>query len=84
MIRVTADTNILVSAIVYQRGNPRRLLQMALAGEINLTVSPAIIDELTDVLARKFDATAEEIAQAREIIAVAARAVRPSVTLDVI
>jgi len=57
---------------------------MALAGEINLTVSPAIIDELTDVLARKFDATAEEIAQAREIIAVAARAVRPSVTLDVI
>ncbi|HXJ95879.1 MAG TPA: putative toxin-antitoxin system toxin component, PIN family [Terriglobia bacterium] len=84
MIRVTADTNILVSGTVYARGNPRRLLQMALAGDINLTVSQWIIDEMADVLRRKFDATPGNVAEARGIIAAAARIVRPSVQLDIV
>jgi putative PIN family toxin of toxin-antitoxin system len=84
VLRVTADTNIFVSAIVYRRGNPRRFLQMALAGEINLTVSQPILDEMADVLARKFDATQADIEEAKAIVARAARTVTPAVTLDVI
>jgi putative PIN family toxin of toxin-antitoxin system len=84
VLRVTADTNVLVSAIIYPRGNPRRILQMALAGEINLTVSEPILDEMADVLARKFDATPREIEEASAIIKQAARTVKPAVRLEVI
>jgi putative PIN family toxin of toxin-antitoxin system len=84
VIRATLDTNVLVSGLVYRRGKPYEVLQRALSGEINLTVSQPILDEMADVLARKFDATPEEVAEAGRIIARAARKVQPSVQLDVI
>ena len=84
MIRVTADTNIIVSGLVYRRGKPYALLQRALSGEISPTVSQPILHEMADVLVRKFDATPEEVAEAQQIICVAARTVKPAVQLDVI
>jgi len=84
VIRVTPDTNILVSGLVYQRGNPYKLLRMALAGEINMTVSQAILDEMADVLARKFNMTKTAIEEAKAIVTQAARTVQPSVQLEVI
>jgi uncharacterized protein len=56
---------------------------MAIAGEINLIVSE-IVEEVVDVLTRKFAATPEEVAEARTIIASAARTIKPSVQLDVV
>jgi len=47
-------------------------------GEINLTVSQAIIDETIEVLSRKFGATAEDLAEARAIIGEAARVAQPT------
>lgn len=84
MLRVTADTNILISGLVYRRGMPYDLLRMAIDGTISLTVSQHILDEMADVLARKFDATPEEIAEANGIVRDAARIVQPAVQLDVI
>lgn len=83
MLRVTVDANILVSAIVY-RGKPAELLRRALEGEINLTVCQPIIDETVEVLKRKFDATPDELREARAIIDIAARTVTPAVQLSVI
>jgi putative PIN family toxin of toxin-antitoxin system len=57
---------------------------MALEGAVSMTVSQAIIDETLDVLARKFGATAEDLAEAKAIIQEAARTVTPTVQLDVI
>lgn len=48
---VVLDTNIVVSALVWG-GTPYRLLQAAVDGEIELATSPALIDELRDVLSR--------------------------------
>lgn len=59
-------------------------MQKALSGEISLTVSRAIIDEMADVLGRKFGASAEEIAIAQSIIGDAARTVQPAVELYVV
>jgi putative PIN family toxin of toxin-antitoxin system len=84
VLRVTADTNILISGLVYRRGKPYDLLRMALGGAINLTVSQHILDEMADVLARKFDVTPEEIAEATLIVRDAARVVTPAVQLDVV
>jgi uncharacterized protein len=84
VISATVDTNILISGLVYRRGKPHDLLQQALAGEISLTISQPIVDEMADVLARKFGATLEEIAEAREIVAKAAKMVSPTAELNVI
>ena len=84
MLRVTADTNILVSGLNFRAGKPARFLQLARAGTINLTISQPIIEETTEVLARKFDWPEEDIAEARRWLKAMARTVTPAVELDVI
>jgi predicted nucleic acid-binding protein len=39
VVRVTADTNVLVSGLLYRHGQPFELLRMALEGEISLATS---------------------------------------------
>ena len=84
MLRVTADTNILVSGLIFRRGKPYQFLGMALEAAVSMVVSQAIIDETEDVLARKFGASTEDIAEAKAIIADAARTITPTVQLDVV
>jgi putative PIN family toxin of toxin-antitoxin system len=68
VLKVTADTNIFISGLNFRDGKPFQLLELARAGKINLTVSNAILDEIADVLARKFDFTPEDIVEARKWI----------------
>ncbi len=51
MPKVVLDTNVLISAIVYG-GNPRAILEAALAGTIELAISPPIMEEFQGVLGR--------------------------------
>lgn len=51
-MRVTVDTNIVVSAFLWG-GNPSRVLDSAKGGSIILFTSPTLIEELVDVLSRK-------------------------------
>jgi uncharacterized protein len=60
------------------------MLQKAISGEINLTVSQAIIDEAAEVLERKFGASPDFISEMCAVIGLAARIVRPAVRLKVI
>ncbi len=53
MLRVTADTNILVSGLNFRRGKPFELLELARTGKILLAISDAILDEMADVLRRE-------------------------------
>lgn len=50
-MRVVLDTNIVISALLWG-GLPYRLLQLAVAGEIEVLTSPALLAELADVLER--------------------------------
>jgi putative PIN family toxin of toxin-antitoxin system len=84
VIGVTADTNIFISALVFPGGKPFQLLQLARASKINLTVSEAILDEISGVLARKFGWPPADIADARKWITEIARTAMPAVHLDVI
>jgi putative PIN family toxin of toxin-antitoxin system len=83
-VRVTADTNVLISGLNFRGSKPFQFLDLARAGKINLTVSDAILDEMEDVLARKFPFTPEEAAVARTRIKAMARTVNPTQTLDVV
>lgn len=60
-MRVVADTNIVVSGLLW-RGNPRRPLDAARDGIIELFTSPPLLEELEDVLSRKKFATRREAA----------------------
>ncbi len=84
MRKVTADTNVLISALVYRRGKPYQILQLAIAGELNLAISDDILNEVAEVLVRKFKATEQQVAEARAILRDAATIVRPSNRLDVV
>jgi len=52
-MRIVADTNIVVSALLW-RGNPRRLLDAARDGIIELFTSAVLLEELEEVLSRDF------------------------------
>jgi putative PIN family toxin of toxin-antitoxin system len=62
LIRAVLDPNVLVSAFISQRGSsPDRIVRAWREGAFDLVVSPQLIAELSDVLARpKFSAQAAE------------------------
>ena len=53
MIRVVADTNIYISAILFG-GKPEEIRKLARQGTIELLVSETILAEIAGVLKRKF------------------------------
>ena len=53
MTRVTVDTNVLISALVFQ-GLPGEFLALALAGSFQLITSPVLLDELNENSASSF------------------------------
>ena len=79
--KVTLDTNIYVSA--FQFGG-MQLLHMAVNGDIEIAVSPAIIEEVIRVLRDKFHWDGYRLHDARQQILGLARLVTPAQTLDVV
>jgi putative PIN family toxin of toxin-antitoxin system len=68
-MRVVADTNVVVSGLLW-RGNPRRVLDAARDGIIELFTSIVLLEELEDVLSRERFAPRLEVAKvtARELV----------------
>jgi putative PIN family toxin of toxin-antitoxin system len=64
MTRVTADTNVLISALVFQ-GLPGKFLALALAGAFQIITSPILLDELDEKLRFKFLWSPTKVDQAR-------------------
>lgn len=63
-MRILLDTNVLISGILFQ-GTPRNLLDRAIRGELDLVTSPALLDELEDVLTRKLKVPSELVRAVR-------------------
>jgi len=53
MVRVVLDTNIVVSACLSPEGAPATIVELALLGAFIACVSPAVLGEYREVLARK-------------------------------
>lgn len=83
MLRVTADTNIWISAFNYG-GNPRKLIGMAEAGKLDLVISDAIIEETRRILGKRFGWPPEDIEDAEAEMRRLGRHITPRVTLDVV
>ena len=54
MIKVAADTNVYISAILFG-GKPEEIRESAREGEVELLISETILAEIAGVLKRKFD-----------------------------
>ena len=80
MIRVVADTNVYVSAIVFG-GTCEAILALARAGVVELFLSPAIRRELRTVLAHTFGWTPSRVREALAEVNALASHVRPSARL---
>jgi putative PIN family toxin of toxin-antitoxin system len=64
--RIVLDTNVLVSAILFG-GPPRDVLELAISGAIDCSLSLVILDELREVLCRpKFGFSLEQSLQVLE------------------
>jgi len=82
-MRVVADTNVLVSAIVFG-GPPGRVVELAAEGRLRLLISPALIDELRDVLRRKFGFSDAAVYQSETLLRRAGLVVEPEQHLAVV
>jgi predicted nucleic acid-binding protein len=76
-MRVVADSNIFVSAILFG-GKPAALLQAAEGGRCRLVVSEPILSEVAEVIARKFEWSEERVASRVARIRAAAEITAPA------
>jgi putative PIN family toxin of toxin-antitoxin system len=82
VLRITPDTNVIVSALNFP-GNPSRILDLAEAGEIRLAVSDDILNEVNRVLLRpKFGWSQDRVDAAIRQIAGFAERVEPKQRID--
>jgi putative PIN family toxin of toxin-antitoxin system len=81
--RVTADSNIIISAFNWG-GNPERLIDLARRGQIELAVSQPIIEEVARILGDKLGWRPEDVIDARRRIAGFTTLVVPIETVDVV
>ena len=84
MASITVDTNIYVSGLIFRRGNPSRLLELAETGVVKVAICDAIFEEIADVLKRKFDWPDDDIGEAQRRVASYTYRVEPTEVLNVI
>lgn len=82
-MRVVADTNVLVSAIVFG-GPPGRVVEMAAAHQLQLILSPALVEELRQVLRRKIGFSDAAVYQSETLLRRAGVVVEPSIEIAVV
>jgi len=82
-MRVVFDTNILVSALVIG-GRAGEAMARVIEGRGRLIISPAIVDELLTVLARKFSRDREQLARVAIFFDSVAERVIPAETLAIL
>ena len=83
MTRVTLDSNVHLSGFVFG-GKPKRVLEVAIDGEIEVAVSDPIIQEVRRHLLGKFGWSGPRAAEAVESIAELAKHVTPTEAIDTV
>jgi len=83
-MRIVFDTNIYIWALMFPGGRAEAALLKVIEGEAELIVSVPVIHEVLDVLARKFDRDAEELARVAVYLTELGRVVKPKRKLAVL
>lgn len=83
MPRIVLDRNVLISALHFG-GKPEELLLLANQGEIELIVSPFILDETARILKEKLGWREKEIQAALGLIREVATIIDPKLKINII
>jgi len=83
-MRVVFDTNVPVAALVFPGGQGDAALRRVIEGTDQLVLSRAILDELLEVLGRKFAGDAEELAHVAVFVSDLATVAAPKRRLRVV
>lgn len=83
MNRVTADSNIWISALVFGR-KPLTFIELALDGQIELAISDSILNETLRILGDKLRRTPDQLREAEGYMRAVTRLVTPTETLDAV
>lgn len=83
-MKVVFDTNILISALALPGGRADSAISRIINGIDELILSKAILDELLEVLARKFSRDANELARVAIFLTELATFVKPRRKLQVL
>ena len=83
-MKVVFDTNIYISALIFPGGRAEAALLKVVEGDVELILSVPVIHEVLDVLSRKFDRDAEELARIAVYLADLGRIVKPRRKLAVL
>lgn len=83
-MRVVLDTNIFISAFMFPGGRAEAALSKAIEGEVQLIISKPLIHEVLNVLSRKFNRDAEELARVAVYLSELGKVVQPKRTLSVL
>ncbi len=73
---VVLDTNVLISGLLF-RGPSRAIVDAALRGDVGVVTSPFLLDELENILVRKFSFSPEAATETRREVEGIARVVNP-------
>jgi putative PIN family toxin of toxin-antitoxin system len=82
-VRVVLDTNVLISALLFD-GIPERIFLAGLRGEIQLLTSVSLLEELGRVLKGKFKIDANSVAHTIELVKSVAEVVKVESRIRVI
>ncbi len=82
-MKVVLDTNILISAFIFG-GKPRQILSLTLTNRIQMFISPVLIAEFFDVVNKKFDLSAQELALTKNQIENKFSIVKPKKSLHIV
>src|SRR3989338_7889893 len=84
MLKVVLDTNVLISATIV-KGNQFRILELGRLNEIQIIISPKILEEFREVLNRpRFGLSQESIGEAINELKNIAQIVHPQEKVDVV
>jgi len=83
-MKTVFDTNIFISAFMFPGGRAETALMKVVSGKTQLLVSKPIIHEVLDVLARKFDRDAEQLARTAVFLSDLCEIVQPKRKLAVL
>ena len=83
MIRVVADTNVLISALMFG-GLPGSFLDLALLRAVELVTSPVLLDELDEKLRFRFEVDPSDTDAIRAKLESCALVVMPGITVEAI
>jgi len=83
MIRVVADTNVLISALMFG-GLPGRFLDLALLRYFTLLTSNVLLNELDEKLRGKFDLSSSDADFVRRRLEDSALIIEPHISISVV